>query len=264
MALPGSQLYQQLARVPKTGLRALPFEQPIQLPVSPIRLPFETMSPTAPLFTPPARPLPEAPLRGSPAFGAENLATALASLPLIRGVRGTYDALILIRKATLYYGRVKVDAPFYAALAFSPILAQKFEQLENQILGIPLPQATENTGSFISRLVRPEPDQIDLDNAFNRAAFGTSADVSREFFRQREFLRDFGGLIDQPVGFTRQQKIFDAFREGLEFRPLVIAKSEIAAARTQALLEFVRQMQLVGAFSGSASGGAMPGERGDP
>lgn len=264
MAIPNQYALSGAAKLPATGLAAYPFEQPIQLPTSPLRLPFSTEEPTAPLFQPPRRGLPEQPLKPSPVFGAENLAAALALIPLVRGAGASLGYYNTVRRYTLLWGKASVDIPFYAAFFASPFLAQKFNELENQILSVPTPRTTVGTGSVISNLMRPEPTELDLQNAFDRAMFGTSAAVSKEFSSRRAFVKDFGPWVRQPVGFTREEKIFEAFQEGLQFRPLVIAQSEIAAGRAQALLQFVRQMQLFGVFSGTASGGAFPGEQGDP
>jgi len=264
MPIVNGQVVPATGRAPATGLA---FQIPpvfAQLPTSPFRFPFSTEQPKAPLRVPPRYSLPEQPLKPSPLFGAENLAFAAVAIPVLRTLRESYRIAIGVRKATLYYGKLKIDAPFYAALFASGLLAQKFEELENQILGIPLPSTTVSTGSVLSNIFRPEPTQLDLQNAFNRAVFGPSADVSREFAIRRRFADQFGAIVNQPVGFTREEKILEAFIEGLQFRPLAIAQSEIAASRTLNLIEFVNQMNLVGVFSGNASGGVMPGERGDP
>lgn len=254
----------QTGLLPKTGLADYRLLFPIQLPTSPLRLPFSTETATAPLFVQPRRGLPEQPLKPSPAFGAENLAAALALIPLVRGTSASLAYYNTVRRYTLLWGKASVDVPFYAAFLASPFITQRFAELENQILSIPNPRTTVSTGSFVSNIFRPEPTELDLQNSFDRALFGTSAAVANQYAAILRRRRDALPWILEDVGTTRQEKIDAAFEEGLQFRPLVEAQAGIASARAAALLEFIKQMQLFGVFSGTTSGGAFPGERGDP
>jgi hypothetical protein len=209
--------------------------------------------------------LPEQPLISSPVFGIENIAEALAVLPLIRGIQGSLQALDVLRRITILSGNPKLDVPFYAATFISPALSQKFHEIQAGILQTPLPHPTVTPGSFVSNLVRAEPSEAQILSQFLRGLTLPEEQFQAQLAAlRRDLAVARGGGLFGGEGTNFARKSLQSFEEGASGRELIAAQNAIAAEYARALVAFWQAMTAAGQTNGTGGNGPFPGERGDP
>lgn len=183
-------------------------------------------------YPPPPGALPETPLTGPVAVGAENLGLGLLSALFLQGYGRTLELLRLVKAATIYSGHPGLDVSFWALYLRSSELQRLIGTAQAEVLSTPLPVTSPiRESGIVQRQLYGFPDQAELDRLFEFGQFRDLAEVEAKLaeFRSHPLYNLAPEEQNSPTYGLRQRVA--SIEAGVMLRPFHELRQAIAQAR---------------------------------